>query len=266
MKKYIFLFLSAALFSSCFPGEGEEGPQPETEADIIKYITDNNLNASRTRSGLYYVINNEGTGNVPDLSSEVRVNLKGYLLDGTVFRENRAEGVAVSLETQIPGLAEGIQLFKEGGEGILLIPSELGFNDGTVLVIEVKLIEVIDNEADILKYIDDNNLDATKTDSGLYYVINKEGTGKKPAVNSIVKVAYKGYFLDGTVFDESNTDGISFNLNQVIEGWKEGIPFFKEGGEGILLIPNNLGYGLQERPPIPGGSVLIFDIKLISVN
>ncbi|MFT4576505.1 MAG: FKBP-type peptidyl-prolyl cis-trans isomerase FkpA [Polaribacter sp.] len=120
-------------------------------------------------------------------------------------------------------------------------------------------------EADIIKYIADNNLNAEKSNSGLYYVINNLGTGARPTSSSNVTVAYKGYFLDGTVFDQS-ANGISFGLNQVIKGWTEGIPYFKEGGDGILLVPSNLGYGNAGRGSIPGGAVLVFDIRLISVN
>ncbi len=121
-------------------------------------------------------------------------------------------------------------------------------------------------EEDIIKYIEANDLNANRSNTGLYYVISKEGSGARPNNNSNVTVAYKGYFLDGKTFDESNSDGISFGLNQVILGWTEGITYFKEGGEGKLLVPYNLGYGLNGRPGIPGGAVLIFDIKLISVN
>lgn len=265
MKQYLFLFLSIALFSTCSQDD-EPAFTPDTEADIIKYIADNNLNAIKTDSGLYYVILNEGTGDSPGSNSDVNITLKGSFLDGTVFSEDSSDGTAVNLSNQIAGIKEGLQFFKEGGDGILLIPTELGFNDGIALVIEVKLIDVIDNEADILKYLDTNNLSAQKTDSGLYYVINNEGDGARPTANSNVRVAYKGYFLDGTVFDESTTGGVAFRLNQVIRGWTEGIPLFKEGGEGILLVPYHLGYGLQGRPPIPGGAVLVFDIKLISIN
>ncbi|WP_275316466.1 FKBP-type peptidyl-prolyl cis-trans isomerase [Tenacibaculum bernardetii] len=122
------------------------------------------------------------------------------------------------------------------------------------------------NEADIIEYIADNNLDAKKSNSGLYYVINNEGSGTSPVSNSNVTVAYKGYFLNGKTFDESDSAGISFNLQQVIKGWTEGITYFKEGGNGVLLVPSRLGYGSNGRPGIPGGSVLIFDIELISVE
>ena len=122
------------------------------------------------------------------------------------------------------------------------------------------------NDADISAYVKENNLTATKTDSGLYYIITEPGTGAQPTAASNVTVAYKGSFLNGKVFDESGADGISFPLNQVIKGWTEGIPLFKEGGSGILLIPAHLGYGESDRNGIPGGSVLIFNVKLISVN
>ena len=121
-------------------------------------------------------------------------------------------------------------------------------------------------EEDIIKYIEDNDLNANRTNSGLYYVIDNSGSGTRPTSSSNVTVAYKGYFLDGSVFDQSDANGISFGLNQVISGWTEGIPLFKEGGEGLLLVPSNLGYGDNRRGSIPGGAVLVFDINLISVN
>ncbi|MUH36383.1 peptidylprolyl isomerase [Zobellia amurskyensis] len=130
--------------------------------------------------------------------------------------------------------------------------------------------EVIDytvkNEQDIKEYIEANELTATRSESGLYYVIEEEGTGERPTANSDVTVAYKGYFLDKEVFDESSSDGISFNLQQVIRGWTEGITYFKEGGNGILLVPAALGYGNSDNRGIPGGSVLIFEVSLISTN
>ncbi|CAM3925892.1 FKBP-type peptidyl-prolyl cis-trans isomerase [Flavobacterium sinopsychrotolerans] len=129
-----------------------------------------------------------------------------------------------------------------------------------------KVDYVAQNEQDIIAYIAKNNLTAQRSDSGLYYVVNEAGTGEQPTATSNVTVAYKGYFTNGSVFDESEAEGISFGLNQVIKGWTEGIPYFKEGGSGILLIPARLGYGNDDRGPIPGGSVLIFEVKLITIN
>ncbi|MGC6430167.1 MAG: FKBP-type peptidyl-prolyl cis-trans isomerase [Jejuia sp.] len=123
-----------------------------------------------------------------------------------------------------------------------------------------------ENNQEIIDYIAANNLNAQESASGLYYVINEPGTGVQPTTTSNVTVAYKGYFTDGNVFDESSATGISFSLQQVIPGWTEGITYFKEGGSGILLIPSHLAYGNVGRAGIPGGAVLIFDVNLISVN
>jgi FKBP-type peptidyl-prolyl cis-trans isomerase FkpA len=97
-------------------------------------------------------------------------------------------------------------------------------------------------------------------------VIKEAGDGVKPTSSSIVTVAYKGYYTDGEVFDESSASGITFPLQNVIKGWTEGIPLFKEGGSGTLLIPSHLGYGSNDSNGITGGSVLVFDVKLISVK
>jgi len=123
-----------------------------------------------------------------------------------------------------------------------------------------------ENEAEIKQYIEDNDLVAERSDSGLYYMIEEAGTGEQPTVSSNVTVAYKGYFTNNSVFDESDADGISFPLNGVISGWTEGIPYFKEGGNGKLLIPSHLAYGPYGNSRIPGGAVLIFDINLIKIN
>lgn len=122
------------------------------------------------------------------------------------------------------------------------------------------------DEKIITNYISDNKLNATATGSGLYYVVINPGTGAQPTANSNVTVNYKGSLKDGTVFDQSTSAGISFNLNSVIKGWQEGIPLFKKGGKGVLLIPSALGYGTQTTGKIPANSVLIFDIELLNVQ
>jgi len=135
---------------------------------------------------------------------------------------------------------------------------------------DTKVEEPIDytaqNEEEITAYITANNLEAERSETGLYYVVEEAGTGIQPSASSNVTVAYKGYFTNGSVFDQSDSEGLSFPLNGVIPGWTEGIPYFKEGGKGILLVPSHLAYGPYDYRGIPGGSVLIFDVELISVN
>ena len=77
MKSYLYLFFSIFLFTSC---AGDDSPTFETEADILEYISENNLNATKTNSGLYYVINNEGTETRPTENDIVEVDYKAYFL------------------------------------------------------------------------------------------------------------------------------------------------------------------------------------------
>lgn len=276
--KYSFLAIITVFFMSC-SNDSEKliDYSAQNEAEIQAYIAENDLDAQRTSSGLYYVINEEGTGKRPTATSVITVSYKGYYTDKTVFDPGSTTGVTFNLQQVIKGWIEGIPFFKEGGSGILLIPAHLAYGSkdyqkvpgGSVLIFEIKLLAVefsATNDAQIVKYISDNQLNATKTESGLYYVIDEAGTGKQPTSTSNVTVAYKGYFTNKTVFDPGSTTGISLNLQQVIKGWTEGIPYFKEGGSGKLLIPATLGYGSYNNNSIPGGSVLIFDVKLISVN
>jgi len=116
-------------------------------------------------------------------------------------------------------------------------------------------------------YLFANNINATKTPSGLYYIMTVEGTGVSPTLSSTVEVKYTGYLLDDTVFDQTAT-GKTFtsSLSGLITGWQIGIPLMKKGGKATLFIPSALGYGSRATGPIPANSCLIFDIELIDVK
>ncbi len=121
----------------------------------------------------------------------------------------------------------------------------------------------------IKKFVTDNKLNAKSTESGIYYVVDKEGKGANPTLESNVKVHYSGTLLDGTKFDSSYDRGepTEFPLRGVIRGWQEGIPLFKPGGKGKIIIPSGLAYGPQQvGPSIPPNSVLVFDIELLEVK
>jgi len=117
----------------------------------------------------------------------------------------------------------------------------------------------------ITDYLDDNSLTAERTESGLHFIVSREGSGPNPTIQDEVTVRYRGYFLDGTEFDATEGNNtISFPLRDVIQGWQEGIPKFKAGGSGILLIPSALGYGTSGFLSVPPNTVLLFDIDLVS--
>lgn len=107
------------------------------------------------------------------------------------------------------------------------------------------------------------------TQSGLQYEIIHHGKGKKPTINSTVKVHYEGTLIDGSVFDSSFQRGepIDFPLNAVIKGWQEGLQLMPVGSKYILYIPYQLGYGDQAAGSvIPPYSTLIFTVELLEVK
>ncbi len=120
----------------------------------------------------------------------------------------------------------------------------------------------------IADYIAKNNLTGVvTTETGLSYRITDNGTSSaKPVSTSTVACYYKGYLLDGSVFDSydrSKGAAIAFSLTSVIPGWTEGIPKINKGGKAQLFIPSKLGYGRNGTSGIPANSVLIFDVELI---
>ena len=119
----------------------------------------------------------------------------------------------------------------------------------------------------IKKYITDNKLTATATPEGIYYVTEDAGLGVDfPRVISSVSARYKGYLLDGTVFDEAKT-ATTFSLQSVIVGWTIGMQKFKRRSKGKLLIPSPFGYGGTARgDKLPANSILVFDIELVDFN
>jgi FKBP-type peptidyl-prolyl cis-trans isomerase FkpA len=125
--------------------------------------------------------------------------------------------------------------------------------------------QAILDKSKIDEYISQNNLTGIFNASNLWYGIVNQGGGVQAYAGSTVTVVYTGYLLNGTQFDQSPAGGSTFSLNNVIVGWQQGIPKFKEGGVGRLIIPSVLGYGTQSTGSIPENSVLIFDIELINV-
>jgi len=119
------------------------------------------------------------------------------------------------------------------------------------------------DEKTIVDYMKDNGLTGTRTSSGVYVVIDNPGTGAACGSTSTVKVGYTGSYTNHIEFE--STPSATFGLNSVIKGWQEGIPYFREGGSGKLIIPSAAAYGTQGKGAIPGNTVLIFDVTLIEV-
>jgi len=144
------------LITSC---GGDLSPEEQFEEDVMlieNFLSENGITAQTSSSGLRYVIDEAGNGNVPELPDVVSIFYEGRYLDGEVF-DDITEGVDEPLDfirtgSFVPGFTEGLQLIGEGGEITLYIPSILGYADmppgnirkNSVLVFDVKLVEIVE--------------------------------------------------------------------------------------------------------------------------
>ena len=115
----------------------------------------------------------------------------------------------------------------------------------------------------------DADKSVTKTASGLRYKILAAGSAVKPTAASTVKCRYTGKLVDGKVFDSTttrNNEPTEFPLSGVIPAWTEGVQLIGVGGKIVLYCPSAIGYGKQGQGPIPGDSVLEFEVELVEIS
>ncbi len=94
------------------------------------------------------------------------------------------------------------------------------------------------------------------------------GTSRHPTPKDYVTVDYEGSLLNGQVFDSTAKSGgkpATFQLESLIPGWIDVMQQMKEGDEWIIWVPPSLAYGAEQKGPIPGNSVLVFRLKLVSI-
>ena len=132
----------------------------------------------------------------------------------------------------------------------------------SILMVSCNPEDQMETDQELIEaYLEDNNLVSQSTPSGLHYIIENPGNNEHPGPGDVIQISYTGRLLNGQIFDASPYS--SFPLNNLIEGWQEGIPLFGKGGSGILIIPSHLGYGDEALPGLPANSVLVFNITLI---
>lgn len=143
-------------------------------------------------------------------------------------------------------------------------------------------ISLIEARTEVAKYYSDLNKENGKlflkenagrdsvivTESGLQYIIFREGKGLKPNLTDTCIVHYTGRFIDGREFESTvpSQRPIEFTPLGLIPGWQEGLLLMKEGARYRLFMPYELAYGEQGSGPIEPFSALVFDVELIKVK
>ncbi len=270
--KYLYLIAIITL-TSCIDTEESEFEKLLKEEDqlITNYLQDHNLEAERTESGIYYAVVKENNAGKALKGGEVvsirytMSTLSGKFVDSAAVT---TEGKPIRFQYVnggiIPqGINKGVSLMKEGERYRFYIPSVYSFSDfsyenvlpaHSILITDVEITKV-EKEADLREnekealqqYIASHQLvNVNEHDSGFFYQITQEGSGELPKNGQIVKVAYKGLYLNDQVFDQSKeNEPIQFAVgtNSVIPGFDMGIKQMKKGAKGRILIPSRLAFG-----------------------
>jgi len=139
-------------------------------------------------------------------------------------------------------------------------------------------------ENDIRSYLEENDFNVNPTESGLYYIELKKGSGPAVEPGKFVKVDYSAMFINGEIFETTKQDiAVKYNIfdsllnyqpfrylqgdTLTIAGWNEGLSFMNQGGRGLLVIPSALAYGEQGiEGLIPPFTPLIYDVEILEVK
>lgn len=284
-----------------------EAEQAEKEKENIKkeqkrieeYLTDNELEAEMTSNGIYILDHVNTSGKQVDSGKVAVITFKGSLLNGTVFQKTSPEFPYIIGQTDNYPFKWDEVLLKmhKGDKAEFILPSNLALGErgaqGIIppyspLILEVSVKDIMEKEdyqakrlakekknrtaskEKLDKYLRENNIDHKPTSSGLIYITKEKGTGDKPQQGETALVHYKGYFLDGEVFDSSYERGrpleVKIGQGGLIQGWLEAIPMMREGEKAQIIVPWRLAYGKQGKGNIPPYANLVFDLELVKIK
>jgi len=209
----------------------------------------------------------------PSTTDYAVVEYTGWSTDGKPFDSTQWRGRPsyLSLERIMKGLSEGIQLMTIGERRRLWVPENIGFAGAKgrptgMVTFDVHLIDFYPAPTTPPPDVAAIPSTARVTASGLAYRVLRDGTGsERPTDRSRVSVHYTGWTTDGKMFDSSLQRGRpqSLSLQDVIPGWREGVPMMVVGERMRFWVPENIAYkGAAGSPK----GMLVFDIELLAIE
>jgi FKBP-type peptidyl-prolyl cis-trans isomerase len=272
--------------------------QQENEAEIRKYIADNNLGTPvKDTLGLYVFITRANAGGLrPKAGDSVVVHhvtstLEGKKIDSTLVLNNRPfkYWYNVNLDNRVlTGFALGLRYMHEGEKAIVLVPSNLAFGSlgddnyfrpYSPLRFDLDLINVITEEERIDQYVANNQLTGFETKpSGLRFKLNAPVPDSVRADSGkTAYIKYTGKFLNGQQFDSNVSSSSTLNVvvksgRGVVPGFDEALSLMRKGEKATVIFPSRLGYGANGNRTQNGQYTilpyqpLIFDIEITDVK
>ncbi|WP_447956695.1 FKBP-type peptidyl-prolyl cis-trans isomerase [Vreelandella sp. EE7] len=196
-----------------------------------------------------------------------------YSLGVTLGESMQADVEDLDIDT----FSEGMRDVFEGNELALseeeMMETLVAFQQRSMQEREEQAAEIAEmNQQEGEEYLEENaeREGVEVTESGLQYEVLESGEddGQSPGPEDTVEVNYEGMLLDGTVFDSSFERGesVTFQVNQVIEGWQEALQMMSVGDSWMIYIPSELAYGEQGQGPIGPNEMLTFRVELLGIE
>jgi FKBP-type peptidyl-prolyl cis-trans isomerase len=243
-------------------------------------VIDKDTEITTTTSGLAYAIVKPGKGTMLIPGMRVKIHYTGYFEDMTPFdsSHDRNEPLEFILGKGmvVRGWEEGISKLRVGDMARLWIPYNLAYGEtgrGPIPPASNLIFDVEVLQAEEVKRPQPYNVagkDTVALESGLKFIVVREGYGTYPQEGQIVEVDYTGYLMNGNIFDSSVERGLPFRFilgrGQVIQGWDEGIALMKKGARFRFIVPSDLAYGERAIGPVPSNATLIFDVELLDID
>lgn len=261
----------------------------------------------KTESGIFYKIYNQDNPDTTQVRKDRVVTLDMvYSINDSVYFDSRESTREVRFPVVSPGyegdIYEALTLLKEGDSASFIIDAVPFFTETVMqpeapegvteeddLVFEIKVHKVQSQEAveqeeaarmmqlqqqeqiTISDYVAENEISVEPTESGIYFMPGKRGSGPKPEEGKWVSVHYSVSMLDGTeLFDtrERSEDPIDFEYGKRFEneGFQEVLGMMREGGTANAIVPSEMAFGAQGAGDVvPPFTPLYYDIELADV-
>lgn len=241
-----------------------------------------------TPNGLEYLLHRSASEEKAQIGDILVIDMQYGTKDSVLF-DSRTFGKPIYLQVTNPAykgsIEEGLVMLGAGDSATFFLSADSvykrifnqalpkGIAPGSELIFNLGVLAVRNEERDLEKYLQNQQISATPRNSGLILIREKEnpkGTAATPG--KTVKVHYTGKLLDGTIFDSSRdrNEPFSFLLGQgqVIAGWDEGVAQLRVGEQATFIIPSYLAYGPKGAGGgmIPPYSTLVFEVELLEVS
>jgi FKBP-type peptidyl-prolyl cis-trans isomerase FkpA len=272
---------------------------------LLGAVACSNTDFKKTKSGLMYKIFSDGKGSPVQKGQFLKMQLVQKLRDSVLYSTYGSFPFYIPVDSPRPVYSptEIFTMLRKGDSAvaILLADSLVRKSGGQMppyvkrkdkFTITFKVLDIFatqdqmladrkleaDKEKDrevkaVEKYLADNSINATKTESGVYVVVNDPGNGPQVDTGKQVLVHYTGKLIPSGKIFESNMTGpgnepLKFVIGQhmVIPGWEEGLKKFHQGGKGTLYIPAYLAYDQRPGPGHTTYENLIFEVVVDSVR